>query len=78
MTHESGEERPLAAVEEVRCLECGQIYPKPAGGGTARANPGCPTCGYVGWLSVAIPVNRAAGQRRFGGGPMPHQSVQPG
>lgn len=46
----------LAAVEEVRCLECGVTYAKPQGGGTVQENPGCPLCGYLGWISAAIPV----------------------
>jgi len=55
----------LAVVESVRCLECGAVYAKPAGGGTVRANPGCPECGYVGWLAVSIPVSRELSQHRF-------------
>ena len=46
----------LSVFESVRCLECGDVYSKPANGGTAQANPGCPDCGYVGWLAVTIPV----------------------
>jgi hypothetical protein len=42
----------LTVVESVRCLECGAAYAKPAGGGTVRENPGCPECGYVGWIST--------------------------
>jgi predicted nucleic acid-binding Zn-ribbon protein len=42
----------LAVVASVRCLECGAIYAKPAGGGTVHSNPGCPDCGYVGWIAV--------------------------
>ena len=37
-------------IETVRCLSCGAAYAKPASGGTVRANPGCPECGYVGWV----------------------------
>ena len=40
----------ISNVVNVRCLECSQPYPKPLGGGTVRANPGCPQCGYVGWV----------------------------
>ena len=58
-------DRSLTAIESVRCLECGSVYAKPAGGGTARDNPGCPDCGYVGWLSVAVPVNRSSARHRF-------------
>ena len=42
----------LAIVASVQCLECGTVYAKPSRGGTASANPGCPECGYVGWLAV--------------------------
>jgi predicted nucleic acid-binding Zn-ribbon protein len=42
----------LAVVASVRCLECGALYAKPAGGGTVRSNPGCPECGYLGWMTV--------------------------
>ena len=50
-------------VERVRCLSCGSTYAKPSGGGTVAANPGCPECGYVGWVPATVPVTRAA-QRR--------------
>jgi hypothetical protein len=46
----------LTAVEEVRCLECGELYAKPQAGGTVEENPGCPGCGYLGWISAAIPI----------------------
>jgi hypothetical protein len=55
----------LSVIESVRCLECGSVYAKPAGGGTARDNPGCPECGYVGWLSVSVPVNASSARRRL-------------
>jgi hypothetical protein len=44
-----GERRSLKVLQSVRCLECAGVYTKPAGGGTAAANPGCPECGYLGW-----------------------------
>jgi hypothetical protein len=44
--------REFGVVDIVRCLGCGAQYPKPNGGGTARANPGCPACGYLGWVAV--------------------------
>ena len=60
MGEKSQQEAPnLAALESVRCLDCGEIYSKPARGGTAAANPGCPSCGYVGWLSITIPLGEA-------------------
>ena len=42
-------QRALTVLQSVRCLECASIYTKPAGGGTAATNPGCPECGYLGW-----------------------------
>lgn len=42
----------LTLVERVLCLECGLVYGKPAKGGTRSENPGCPSCGYVGWIAV--------------------------
>jgi hypothetical protein len=44
------DELRLSQIETVRCLSCGASYAKPASGGTVRANPGCPECGYVGWV----------------------------
>lgn len=41
------------ASEPVRCLECRTEYAKPTGGGTRESNPGCPHCGYVGWVAVS-------------------------
>ena len=40
------------SLQSVRCLGCGAVYGKPSGGGTLTRNPGCPGCGYVGWLSL--------------------------
>jgi DNA-directed RNA polymerase subunit RPC12/RpoP len=40
----------LSAVTSVRCLGCGTTYAKPKSQGTADSNPGCPRCGYVGWV----------------------------
>ena len=53
-------------IQRVRCLSCGVGYVKPAGGGTVSANPGCPTCGYVGWVLESSPVKRRSAHRRFG------------
>ena len=52
--------RPLVVLESVRCLECGGVYPKPAAGGTVEKNPGCPTCGYVGWIPISRPAEPEA------------------
>ena len=40
------------SLQSVRCLDCGIVYGKPSAGGTLRRNPGCPGCGYLGWLSL--------------------------
>jgi hypothetical protein len=56
----------VVQIERVRCLECGTTYAKPADGGTVHENPGCPRCGYLGWISAAIPAS-SGGQRRFAG-----------
>ena len=54
-------------LDRVRCLECGATYVKPADGGTVPENPGCPKCGYLGWISTAIPATGDA-PRRFDAG----------
>ncbi len=61
----------LAVYESVSCLECGTVYAKPTRGGTAEANPGCPECGYVGWVTVktrfgAWPPRRSDGDPPLG------------
>ena len=56
----------LTVLESVRCLECGAVYSKPADGGTVRENPGCPECGYVGWVRFTTPS---------GSEPQPHRSA---
>jgi hypothetical protein len=43
-------------IDRVRCLECSTTYSKPADGGTVSENPGCPHCGYLGWISAAVPT----------------------
>ena len=74
-----GDDGPnLSVLESVRCLECGFVYSKPAGGGTARQNPGCPECGYVGWLSVTIPFADVLAPRRSGADRLRRPHVQPG
>lgn len=57
--------RPLPRIERVRCLSCSASYVKPAGGGTVSANPGCPDCGYVGWVLEQVPVTADALPTRF-------------
>jgi hypothetical protein len=46
---------PLTVFESVRCLECGEVYAKPVAGSTVQKNPGCPLCGYVGWIPITRP-----------------------
>jgi hypothetical protein len=46
------EPRECTALEGVRCLECGAMYAKPSGGGVVTENPGCPQCGYLGWVPL--------------------------
>jgi hypothetical protein len=58
----------LAVLESVRCLDCGDVYAKPVAGGTVETNPGCPTCGYVGWIPLSLPAEPLA-RRRFDGDP---------
>ncbi len=48
-------------IERVCCLECGTNYVKPADGGTAQRNPGCPNCSYLGWISAVVPLERLDG-----------------
>jgi ribosomal protein S27AE len=62
-------------LDRVRCLECGTKYVKPADGGLIDENPGCPRCGYVGWIATKLPLSRAA-RRRFGAGRPPHPLAQ--
>jgi predicted nucleic acid-binding Zn-ribbon protein len=59
----------------VRCLECGSVYAKPTMGGTSEMNPGCPVCGYVGWIPVR-PALEPRGQRRSVAGRPPRRSAQ--
>jgi hypothetical protein len=68
--------KPLA-VQSVRCLECGETYSKPEQGGTVQENPGCPKCGYLGWISASIPVtHRGHGRHRFDADRLPARAVQ--
>jgi len=65
--------KPLAVLESVRCLECSEIYSKPVAGGTVQKNPGCPTCGYVGWIPLTVPDESP---RRFAAGLRPRRLVR--
>jgi predicted nucleic acid-binding Zn-ribbon protein len=65
----------LAVVESVCCLECGAVYAKPLAGGTVRENPGCPECGYVGWMAASPPAFSEESQpRRSAAGRQTHPS----
>ena len=55
----NGRCRHVSVLENVRCLECGEVYAKPSGGGTLSRNPGCPECGYVGWISASVTAGGA-------------------
>jgi predicted nucleic acid-binding Zn-ribbon protein len=55
----------VSNVVTVRCLDCGKHYLKPLSGGTVRANPGCPKCGYVGWVLAPELSTAAAEPTRF-------------
>lgn len=54
----------LTALQTVRCLECERTYAKPVAGGTVWSNPGCPHCGYVGWIPASAPFARAPARQR--------------
>ena len=54
----------LSRIARVRCLNCQATYVKPASGGTVSANPGCPECGYVGWVVEREPLTMDAAQNR--------------
>jgi hypothetical protein len=66
-----GDTPALTILESVRCLGCGTVYSKPAGGGTARENPGCSECGYVGWIALDDPIMKRWRPRRRAAGPLP-------
>jgi phage FluMu protein Com len=65
----------LELLQTVRCLECGAVYAKPASGGTAMANPGCPECGYVGWATSSAPLTEPSLHLRSGEGRMRRHSA---
>jgi hypothetical protein len=63
--NDSEDLRSLARIERVSCLGCSASYVKPAGGGTVSANPGCPECGYVGWVREPMPITPDGAPNRF-------------
>ena len=68
----------LSALESVPGLDCGAVYSKPSGGGTPKQNPGCPDCGYLGWISTAVPLTSSFERRRSAAGPQPGRHAQSG
>ena len=66
--------RDLTVLASVRCLECGAVYAKPTIGGTSDMNPGCPVCGYVGWIPVR--VEQEWTQRRSAVGRPPRRAAR--
>ncbi len=67
----------LAVLDSVRCLECSAVYGKPRGGGTSEQNPGCPDCGYVGWLAATIPFSADGRRPRSGADRLQRLRVRP-
>jgi hypothetical protein len=65
---------PLAGIERVRCLGCSASYVKPIGGGTDSANPGCPECGYVGWVREQMPITPGGARSRSFSGRLPRRT----
>jgi hypothetical protein len=66
------EQFALAQLESVRCLSCGVTYSKRSAVGTLEANPGCPVCGYVGWVRASRLTGREL--RRFDADPRQRDS----
>jgi len=64
----------LTVVESVSCLECGVVYAKPQAGGTVRENPGCPECGYLGWMASPPSFREEWLPSRPAAGRQPHRS----
>jgi hypothetical protein len=63
----------LTVLESVGCLKCGAVYAKPSAGGTVRENPGCPDCGYAGWVGAHVRAFSESWTRpHFDAGRLPH------
>jgi hypothetical protein len=56
-------DRSFSVLTRVRCLDCGLAYAKPTEGGTAQENPGCPRCGYLGWIPASAEVTASPPSR---------------
>jgi predicted nucleic acid-binding Zn-ribbon protein len=65
------ESADVVRLERVRCLECGTTYAKPADGGMVNENPGCPRCGYLGWIRTTVPTPEDGRHRSGGDQPPP-------
>ena len=61
----------------VRCLDCGAVYAKPDGGGSAPRSPGCPECGYAGWVAAAPRVTAEGRLDRPAADRQLHRSARP-
>jgi predicted nucleic acid-binding Zn-ribbon protein len=68
----------LRPVEAVRCLDCGKDYAKPSGRGTLTTNPGCPECGYLGWVPSSARLTAASSRDRSGEDRPQHLSSRSG
>ena len=64
----------LEVLHTVRCLACDAVYSKPLCGGTVTANPGCPDCGYLGWLATSSATALAL-RHRFAADPQQRHSA---
>jgi len=72
---ERGQSPPqLEVLHTVSCLGCGAVYSKPVEGGTVTSNPGCPDCGYVGWLATSLATALAL-RHRFAADPRRRHSA---
>lgn len=58
MEAQSSSGRRFTVLARVRCLDCGNVYVKPERGGTVEENPGCPDCGYLGWIPATVEFTR--------------------
>jgi len=68
----------LSLITTVRCLGCGRAYAKPERAGTADSNPGCPSCGYVGWVPDEDRIREELELLRSAVDPLPHRFWQSG
>jgi hypothetical protein len=50
-------------------------YLKPCGGNVSIRNPGCPRCGYLGWISAFVPLTPERARSRSVAGLPRHQQL---